>query len=390
MRGSLRNRGARPAGFKVALRAISAVTALTGMAIQTAAQVSQSIRHVENTGVDHPLSWAVEERFRLGPANDGPESFFRPYPWTIAADARGRVYVLDVGDARVAVFAADGLHIRDLGRSGGGPGEFLRPVGLTVTPEGVVLVADAGKLALVRFDSAGTILEQQRLDALMPARVAALPNGLVVSEGSGPLHQVRLRWLGSDGSHLMAEVSPPSVVRFPDCRMMVQERPYFAPALLWATGAGYTVVGNTPSYEFAVFSGPARTAVVRRDVPPIAITRQMVLASRSVRNGRRITWPGGECRITPEQAVGAVGFAEATSPIDGLAVAPSGELWVQRRSELDGPTRIDVFDAQHRYLGTLPDGFPFPAAFQSDDRFLVLRGDADGVPYVVGYALTRE
>ncbi|MFW6085304.1 MAG: hypothetical protein ACODAA_08830 [Gemmatimonadota bacterium] len=38
---------------------------------------------------------------------------------------------------------------------------------------------------------------------------------------------------------------------------------------------------------------------------------------------------------------------------------PDGQVWASRQLHLDAPKRIDVFDPSGRYLGTLPNGFPF-------------------------------
>ncbi len=152
-------------------------------ALRASGQQAVGPRRIRNSGEDRPLAWSYRERFRIGPALDGPGSLFRVYPWTIAADRRGRVYVLDVGDYRVAVFDANGRHLRDLGRRGGGPGELVRPVGLAVDDDGVILVADEGKLGLVRFDSAGGVLEQRRLEGRL-GPIGTFARGILVGRGS--------------------------------------------------------------------------------------------------------------------------------------------------------------------------------------------------------------
>ena len=43
---------------------------------------------------------------------------------SVVADAAGAIYVADVQANEIRVFGADGAHLRTIGRSGDGPGEF--------------------------------------------------------------------------------------------------------------------------------------------------------------------------------------------------------------------------------------------------------------------------
>jgi hypothetical protein len=351
-------------------------------------QQAEGPRTIPNPGEDRPLAWSYRERFRIGPALDGPGSLFRVYPWTVATDRRGRVYILDVGDYRVAVFDADGRHLRDLGRRGGGPGELVRPVGLAVGDDGVILVADEGKLGLVRFDSAGGVLGQRRLSARV-GPIGTHARGIVIGQGFGPGEIYRLLVVADEDTSVLAETPEPDMVRFPSCPMAVPGRPFFAPTVRWAATGELLVVNAGPAYELSVYSGGEEAAIVSRDVPPIEISEAAALSSPGVRRGFEIMWEGRSCKISPEELLEARGYARTMSPIVGTAIAPNGELWVNRKRQLDGPSRIDVFGAGGRYLGTLPEGFPFPGAFQSARRFVVLRHDPNGVPFVVGYEFER-
>ena len=52
---------------------------------------------------------------------------------TVATDSKGRFYVSDADRTRIAVFGANGLLIRTIGREGDGPGEFRQITRITVT-----------------------------------------------------------------------------------------------------------------------------------------------------------------------------------------------------------------------------------------------------------------
>jgi hypothetical protein len=72
-----------------------------------------------------------------------------------------------------------------------------------------------------------------------------------------------------------------------------------------------------------------------------------------------------------------------------VTIAPSGELWVQRRPAEPGPDRIDVFRDTGEYIGTLPIESPFPIAFLGADRFAAVEETDDGARYVAIYDVIR-
>jgi hypothetical protein len=351
------------------------------------AQDSAEVTTVRNRARDWPLAWRFEEDAEIGPALDGPAAFFRVFPWTVASDLHDQIYVLDVGDHRVAVFDQTGQHVRDLGRRGGGPGEFQRPVGVTVTPDGSVFVADAGKGALVRFDSTGGVLDQIRLD-IGAGSLGNFSGILLMADGPAPQEQVKLAMLADSATSVVAEVSGVQQVSFPGCRMTVPGRPFFAPVVSWGAAGTTLALNDSPEYRVRVWHGRREAIHVTRDLPPIAITRAAALRAPELRADFTIRWPQGSCTIDPEDQLQARGWARQRSPIDGIAVAPDGRFWVARRTALDAPPRIDVFTSAGEYLGTLPEGAPFPSLFLSDGRPLRVVYTSDGIPYVVVYAVS--
>ena len=62
--------------------------------------------------------------------------------WEIVVDDSNNVYVLD--ENRLKVFYPDGSEKVILGGPGQGPGEFLRPGGLTISPSGFITVTNNG------------------------------------------------------------------------------------------------------------------------------------------------------------------------------------------------------------------------------------------------------
>jgi len=72
----------------------------------------------------------------------------------IAIDDKGNIYLLDVQLNQLHVFDRDGNFVRAIGREGEGPGEFRRPSGAFITPEGKIAVVQSmpGKVVLLNTD----------------------------------------------------------------------------------------------------------------------------------------------------------------------------------------------------------------------------------------------
>ncbi len=68
----------------------------------------------------------------------------------------GEILVLDGSKNHIMVFSADGEFLRNIGRQGSGPGEFQRPLAMTLLGNGKLAVSDpmSGKITL--FDSSYT------------------------------------------------------------------------------------------------------------------------------------------------------------------------------------------------------------------------------------------
>jgi sugar lactone lactonase YvrE/uncharacterized protein YegL len=76
-------------------------------------------------------------------------------PTGLAVDAAGRLLVVDTGNNRLQVFAADGSFLTTVGgRRGGGSGGMVEPRGVGLGPDGRVVVADTYNHRLQAFDLA--------------------------------------------------------------------------------------------------------------------------------------------------------------------------------------------------------------------------------------------
>lgn len=114
---------------------------------------------------------------RTFPENAAPDSagyLFSPVNFVIGDD---RVYVSDMGDARVKVYDRQGVYLSSIGGLGAQIGQFTRPKGVALDKLGNLYVADAAFENVQLFDKTGRFLMhfggpyQRKGDMYLPAKV---------------------------------------------------------------------------------------------------------------------------------------------------------------------------------------------------------------------------
>jgi tripartite motif-containing protein 71 len=92
--------------------------------------------------------------------------------------------------------------VRMWGTEGTGVGEFASPIGVAVTPNGEVFIADSGINRIQRFDANGTFLQAWGTEGTSPGQfrsitgIAIAPNGAVYV---ADYHNDRVQWFTPDG-----------------------------------------------------------------------------------------------------------------------------------------------------------------------------------------------
>ena len=108
--------------------------------------------HYNRVVVFTPIGQKIREWGSLG---SGPGQFM--YPTDVAFDAKGNIYVSEYGDHdRIQVCNHDTLAVlREIGRFGGGDGEFARPESMLIDGD-LLYVTDASNHRIVVFKTDGT------------------------------------------------------------------------------------------------------------------------------------------------------------------------------------------------------------------------------------------
>lgn len=330
---------------------------------------------------DHRLlDWRMEEEFSIGGRDEGPEGFYQVFKGGVDVSRDGQIFVLDASHHRVAVFDSSGTPIRVIGKPGGGPGEFQRPVALRLEEDQVVAVLDIGKQALIRFTPDGSPIGQQSVDVL---RVGADWH----PSASGTYWTLRER--ATDGAelttlvHVSAEgdtvalvrhrTSPQTPVRLTSCGIVISLGPLFEPLMRWDVVGDDLAVSHGAGYVVDMFRGTQHMRSVRRNIDPLETTEAMAL--EGLGEGRTIHSSRGTHVCDAEEELEKRGYANVIPVIDDVALAPDGTLWVQRASLGEDAGSIDLFNPDGGYLGSLTTGELFPVGFLPDGRPLVVIAD---------------
>jgi DNA-binding beta-propeller fold protein YncE len=94
----------------------------------------------------------------LGSRGSGDSQFC--YPYDVAVDKSGNIYVADSGNHRIQEFTNTGTFICKWGSYGSGNGQFNYPHGITVDAAGYVYVGDYNNHRVQKFTNNGTYVTQ--------------------------------------------------------------------------------------------------------------------------------------------------------------------------------------------------------------------------------------
>ena len=128
----------------------------------------------------------------------------------VSVDDRGWMYVADVGNARLLVYDDRGEHVRTLGRSGQGPGEFSFPIA-SVVAGGRIFISDSNASRLSRWTMDGALDWDRRVE-LFPGYLIhpmlGLPDGTWLARLRLPRTQTEVVAHMSTEGERMAEFAP--------------------------------------------------------------------------------------------------------------------------------------------------------------------------------------
>ncbi len=325
---------------------------------------------------------------------DGPPELMFGEVTRLAADPDGGVYVLDRQAVQIRHYDRDGVHLRDIGRSGEGPGEYqYLSLGMVVDPAGVLYMHDWGNGRIVRLDSEGTSLDSWPMGSPF---LTTSRGRWVFAEGPGRV-LVAARVHDSPALVAIEEGLVSDTIFVPRLPGVPAQRggPYSIDTYWTLSPDGCVVVGVSDAYSFDVRCADGVLRIQR------AVEALPVHPDEASEIRARFEWMEREPAYSPPQGEWVPAEMPAFSALDA---GTDGRIWVRRNAE---PIRVevepsssgqppsswaqpflyDVFETDGTFLGQVrfPDDFE-PHLFGSGHVWGVREGDF-GEHYVVRLAI---
>jgi len=373
---------------------------------------------------------------------------------TAAWATEDRIYVVDSQIPVVRAFDHEGNFLHQVGRTGQGPGEYNRPMGVAVKNNGEVLISDLGGARLSTFDTEGNGVDDLSLgspqaalglqltyDGEVYTRMLEMPEEMNMGE-MGELRE-GMQPVGADGE-LGEPIFPPEIDYEPPTvevslgggmggRSMSMAILPFTPGYEWAFApGGEMLAGVSNEYSFQIHAPDGRKTAVEKAWSPVPVDpdergfRADLAASRFRQMAPDFSIPESDVpdtkaaftRLQPDRA-GRIWVArqgpsvpdETCAEAEGgggmaIMIGGSGGANVVRADSLTGgdeaePDRdcwantymFDVFElATGEFLGTVPaPEFGFTRPlFANDDTVLAAVTDEMGTVRLKKYRLVID
>jgi len=353
---------------------------------------------------------------------EGPDEYLIGDPRSVAVGPDGTVYLLDTQVPVLRAYAPDGTYLRDIGRQGGGPGEYESPDGMTAMADGRVLVRDPGAARIVVFSGVGEFIEQWPLSGgfntsspLHTDTLGQVYTLVLLNPGTPPWEWIMgVRRYSPTGEPLDTiraptwDYEPARLTASRENSSTSSRVPFTADDHWTFSPLGYMVGGVSSAYRIDLYRSGEPVLRLERAFEPVPVhpeeaeERRQAQIERFQRQYGSWRWNGPP-------------IPETKPPFRDVIVSDEGNLWVQlsaegsavmtqaeaREEELRSgraqlryaePIVFDVFAPSGEYLGQVATPEQFSAApepiIRGDTVWAVQRDELD-VPRIVRYHVTR-
>ena len=371
-----------------------------------------------------PAAWGenlrLVEETRIGKLDGADEYLFGSIDG-VAVGKAGMIYVADGQVPIIRSYDAQGRFVRNIGRKGGGPGEYENIGGIRTFPDGRLALWDNRNSRLSIFSDTGAYLNGYRVQSgLFAADIFQVDRS-----GNSYIRTTTSRGHDSRWSFGWVRVTPTGEVRdtipIPDDSARAQsfvlatasgyDRPFVRELVTTMSSLGYLITGRNDAYAFELHRPGAPVLRIERPGQPVI----------PLGRGERAEWEAWATSFerreanptssNPNVILPAPRRVDYTIPetkpfFSELRTDSQGRIWVRRyvaavsrpgparprgddrpRREWREPPTFDVFQPDGRFLGTVT--LPFNSyMYDAIDRHLwvEVRGDSDE-SYIVRYRI---
>jgi hypothetical protein len=288
---------------------------------------------------------------------DGAEEYLFGDVVEMAVARDGSIYVFDRQVPALRKYDARGKYVKTFGAKGQGPGEYVHGGGLTILPDGRVLLWDTGNWRINVYSANGDVLNSVPTPSGMGGNFTMVTSASLQSDTAGLIYLRRtIRPTRSSGGPMgpgrpvvvrlrangtvVDTIDAPAFAREP--RILTATRNVdggvsstssplpFDPAPVWTMSPlGHIVSGVPDRYAFELLGPRQPVLSIRRDVQPDPVTAAERQKARSdVEAGMR--------RLDPNWNWNGPEIPRFKPFYSRLIAADDGRIWVQRVAE-SGP-----------------------------------------------------
>jgi hypothetical protein len=323
----------------------------------------------------------VIEEMRIG-VLDGDDRYTFGSIVGVTVTPDGTLWVADAMLYKLRRYSASGVYLGDIGRRGEGPGEFSYLTGLRLTPDGTVIAWDPNLKRISRFRQDGSYLDA--IHVRENRGILAGRDQYLEVDQAGNFYVGSPHFVDGLPTHVWIRIKPNGEVIDSVTRPRGQSQGHVYPiqTVSAISPLGYLVIGRTDRYEFSWMLPDGHRFRIERSAPSVEFQRGEHEEAQRLENhfaGRS----GAAVRQVPSEK----------PPWAWFRVDPEGRLWVQRyapgftqpetlweqelRERYENPQRMwrqpnvyDVIDPQGRFLGSLR--FPGSSRPPADDQFRII------------------
>lgn len=339
--------------------------------------------------------------------NSMPDGVFFERPSDIACDNKGNIYISDYKADNIRKFDSTGKYLFTIGERGQGPGDFYKPMLLTIAKDHLV-VWDMGNRRLCTLTTEGKFLKSIQIYTRdgWPTKLRSLPSGDIVIEK----FKVHFREENRPQDCNIDIYSPDLEFKDTLYSRKIWSDKYitkpirtnvpqpFSPRVFWDTSKdGKIVIGFSKKYDIEIYDMKGeRISAFTHSYEPVKVTEEDKKVFFSGLVGRA---SGGQAATkrqgAPDYIRENTEFPRFKPAFNNIMIDSEGNILVCifRKKKSEESRYFDAFDSKGNYLGKVKIvgeiSFPArPVRNSIDNSFWKQAVEPDGTFKIIKYKIS--